>query len=273
MKNLFTNSNDLTEIVFENRHKEYGAYQLRARYDKTMRRSLFTSVGSLAILGIIAISFRSKADEVSIVDSFPKVVDLTKQYEIVPDKPKEVELPHKADIKPMASTMKNLTPEVVPDNKATDVPPTTDQMQGKVSDTTTIEVPDGGQATNVMPDEKTGNNGGGNGSSEATTETTFIHAEVMPEYEGGFQKMFKFIGRNMHYPSMAVENEIQGKVTVQFIVDKDGSIYDAAVLKGIGGGCDEEAVRVVKLLKFKPGRQNGQPVKVRFSLPIRFALN
>ncbi|POY36067.1 hypothetical protein C3K47_12775 [Solitalea longa] len=272
MKNLFTNSNDLTEIVFENRHKEYGAYQLRTRYDRTMRRSLFTSVGALAILGITSLMFRSKADEGPVVLSIPYFIDNNK-YVIVPDEPKEVELPHKSDVKPMASTIKDVIPEVVPDNQATGTVPTAEEREGKVAATTTTDVPGGSQVANVMPDGSSNGGEGVGNTAEPATETPFNHAEEMPEYEGGFQKMFKFIGRNMNYPGMAVENQIEGNVTVQFIVDKDGSVYNATVLKGIGGGCDEEAIRVVKLLKFKPGRQNGQPVKVRFSLPIRFTLN
>lgn len=75
MKNPFINNNDLTEIVFENRHKEYGAYQLRARYDKTMRKSLFVSVGTLVVLGLSALVFSSKADEAP--DVITIVTDLT----------------------------------------------------------------------------------------------------------------------------------------------------------------------------------------------------
>ncbi|UKJ06408.1 energy transducer TonB [Solitalea lacus] len=273
MKNLFTNTHDLTEIVFENRNREYGAYQLRARYDKTMRKALFSSVGSLVILGVITVSLHSKADEGPKVISIPYVID-TRKYEIVPDKPLEPELPKKTASLPPAATVKSTELTVVPDEKVAkpEHPPTKEELEGKAIGSISSENTGAGNTENMMPgNEGESLNGTENGNS--TAETPFVHAEEMPEYEGGFQKMFKFIGRNLRYPNMAVENDIEGAVTVQFVVDKDGNVYNASVLKGIGGGCDEEAVRVVKLLKFKPGRQNGQPVKVQFSLPIRFTLN
>ncbi|MNY27809.1 transport protein TonB [compost metagenome] len=84
----------------------------------------------------------------------------------------------------------------------------------------------------------------------------------------------KFIGKTLRYPPMARENGVQGRVTVSFVVEKDGSITDVQVLRGIGSGCDEEAVRVVKAMpKWKAGKQNGKAVRVHFNLPIMFRLD
>ncbi|SMO67909.1 energy transducer TonB [Solitalea koreensis] len=101
---------------------------------------------------------------------------------------------------------------------------------------------------------------------------TLITASEMPEFIEGNDKLFKFIGNHLRYPSVAVENGIQGTVSIQFVVDQSGQVTTVNILRGIGGGCGEEAIRVVKLLKFKPGKQNGTPVKVQFSLPIRFKI-
>jgi|SRR5688572_19776285 len=97
--------------------------------------------------------------------------------------------------------------------------------------------------------------------------------ETMPEYPGGEEAMYSFIQKNVKYPSMAKETGIQGKVYVQFVIRKDGSVTNIEVIKGIGGGCDEEAIRVVKLFpKWKPGEQGGKPVDVRMRLPFSFKL-
>ena len=98
-------------------------------------------------------------------------------------------------------------------------------------------------------------------------------AEVMPEFPGGEQAMMKFVAENVQYPEEAKEKEISGRVMVGFIVEKDGSISDVKVAKGIGGGCDEEAVRVVKAMpKWKPGKEKGKPVRVSYMMPFTFKL-
>ncbi len=101
----------------------------------------------------------------------------------------------------------------------------------------------------------------------------FTVVESMPEFKGGMQQLYTYLGNNIKYPVMAKESGIQGKVYVTFVVEKDGSITDVKVLRGIGGGCDEEAVRVVKLMpKWKPGIQAGKPVKRGLVIPIKFRL-
>lgn len=101
----------------------------------------------------------------------------------------------------------------------------------------------------------------------------FVVVEDMPEFPGGVDSMMKFIARNMNYPTKAIENKIEGRVHIQFIIDETGNLIDAKVLRGIGWGCDEEAIRVVNSMpKWTPGTQRNKPVKVRFVLPIRFIL-
>jgi periplasmic protein TonB len=110
---------------------------------------------------------------------------------------------------------------------------------------------------------------------EPTTEVEdpFIWVEEMPGFPGGEAELYSFLQDNIHYPRMAVETGIQGTVFVTFIVEKDGSITGINLLKGIGGGCDEEAIRVVKHMpKWKPGKQRTIPVRVQLNLPIKFIL-
>ncbi len=100
----------------------------------------------------------------------------------------------------------------------------------------------------------------------------FTAVEEPPAYPGGMDEMRKFLASNIQYPLEASKNNIQGKVFVSFVVGKDGSIENTEVLKGIGGGCDEEAMRVISIMpKWFPGKQNGNPVRVKFTLPVTFA--
>ena len=101
----------------------------------------------------------------------------------------------------------------------------------------------------------------------------FKVVEVMPEFPGGAAKMMEYIQKNMKYPMMARESDIQGRVFVNFVVEPDGSISNVTVMRGIGGGCDEEALRVVNSMpKWKPGKQRGSAVRCSFTVPIIFKL-
>lgn len=101
----------------------------------------------------------------------------------------------------------------------------------------------------------------------------FTVVEEQPVYPGNDEARIRFLQENIRYPETAVKNGIQGRVFVSFVVEKDGSLSNIRVLRGIGGGCDEEAIRVVSLMpKWTPGRQRGEPVRVRFNVPIKFSL-
>lgn len=108
---------------------------------------------------------------------------------------------------------------------------------------------------------------------EFVEEEIFTIVEDMPTFPGGEKAMFEYLGKNTKYPTLAKESGIQGVVYVTFVIEKDGSVSDVKVLRGIGGGCDEEAVRVVKSMpSWAPGKQRGKPVKVQYNLPYRFVL-
>ncbi|HSG67279.1 MAG TPA: energy transducer TonB [Bacteroidales bacterium] len=104
-------------------------------------------------------------------------------------------------------------------------------------------------------------------------ETIFIVVELAPSFPGGTAALKQYLSENLVYPTLAREANIQGTVYLQFIVGKSGEIRDVTILRGIGGGCDEEAVRVVQSMpRWNPGKQRGVPVIVRFNLPVRFIL-
>lgn len=102
----------------------------------------------------------------------------------------------------------------------------------------------------------------------------WIVVEKQPEFPGGLKAFYKYIGKKLKYPKQARRMGVQGTVYIQFVVDKDGSLSEIKVLKGIGAGCNEEALRVLKNSpKWEAGRQRGRAVRVKMSIPIKFLLN
>lgn len=123
---------------------------------------------------------------------------------------------------------------------------------------------------NVVEEEKA--------EPESVTESSdddevFVIVEDSPEFPGGMDSLYAFLGANIHYPAEAKKDSIEGLVFVQFVVEKDGSIYNIRVLRDIGGGCGEEVVRVIKMMpKWQPAKQRGTPVRCQFNLPVKFSL-
>lgn len=109
---------------------------------------------------------------------------------------------------------------------------------------------------------------------EEEEEVVFVVVESMPEFPGGQQQLYKYINENIKYPVIAQENGIQGRVICQFVVNRDGSLVDIDVVRSSGEpSLDKEAVRVIKSMpKWKPGKQRGKPVRVKYTLPINFRL-
>lgn len=105
-------------------------------------------------------------------------------------------------------------------------------------------------------------------------DSIFQIVDQMPEFPGGIEALMDFVGKNVKYPEQAKEKEISGRVFIGFVIEKDGSVSNVKVLRGIGGGCDEEAVRVIKAMpKWTPGKLKGQPVRVSYQIPINFKLD
>ncbi len=249
---------DRAELVFENRNKEYGAYQIRRNYEKQVVIALLT-----ALLGIILafaipilISYLSKTnfgkkdkmvEEVTLAE--PPPIDKT-----TPPPPPVIPPP------PVQQTIKFTPPVVVKDEEVQEPPPTQEEVKDVQVSTKTQE----GTAVVDLPPEN---------PVVAEETTPFTIVEEMPTFPGGEEKMISYISSHVKYPQIAKENGITGRVYVKFVVDKEGKIKDATVLRGIGAGCDEEALRVIRTMPdWKPGKQNGRSVPVFFNLPINFSL-
>lgn len=111
------------------------------------------------------------------------------------------------------------------------------------------------------------------GKKVSVDDEVFVVVEEQAEFPGGMEAMYAYIQKNLVYPEKAKEKGIEGRVFVQFVIEKDGSISNVKILRGIGGGCDEAAMEMVKNMpKWKPGKQKGKPVRFQFTLPIKFEL-
>ena len=108
---------------------------------------------------------------------------------------------------------------------------------------------------------------------DVVEQEIFQIVEEMPAFPGGEAKLMEYVGKNIKYPQIARETGIQGRVFIGFVVEPDGSVSNVKLLRGIGGGCDEEAMRVVKSMpKWKPGKQRGKAVRVSYQIPVFFKL-
>lgn len=106
-----------------------------------------------------------------------------------------------------------------------------------------------------------------------TQKKIYDFLDQMPEFPGGFKALFDFMYVNLQYPSEAIKKEIEGVVYVKFIVDEYGNISNPVVVRSIGGGCDEEAVRIINLMpQWNPGAENGKPAAVWYTLPVKFTI-
>ena len=109
--------------------------------------------------------------------------------------------------------------------------------------------------------------------TEVEDDAIFVVVENNPEFPGGSDSLYAYIARNIKYPETAKKEKIEGRVFVTFVIEKDGQVSNAKILRDIGGGCGEEAIRVVKSMpKWKPGTQRGNPVRFQFNLPVSFML-
>jgi len=105
-------------------------------------------------------------------------------------------------------------------------------------------------------------------------ETVLEYVEDMPEFPGGQKAMFDFIRRNMRYPESARKDSVQGKVFIEFVIEREGSVSHVKIIKGVRTDLDQEAIRVISMMpQWKPGKQGGKPCRVKFRLPIYFKLD
>ena len=150
-----------------------------------------------------------------------------------------------------------------------------EEIAAKVTDQTSSSKDTLAKPNKDSLDNKLTGGGGAKTKAEADVEDAlpFSFVEEKPEYHGGMEALVKFMSDNLKYPHLAKESGILGIVIVQFVIEKDGSVGDVKVVRGLGGGCNEEAIRVVSMMpKWTPGRQHSKAVRVVFQVPLKFNL-
>jgi periplasmic protein TonB len=257
-------SNEWCDLVFEGRNKEYGAFELRRKSSK--RHFLALAIGLLIF--VLAVSFPGILKQI-----MPKEVERNLSVrtftEIKIDKPKEDILKEIPPPPPVRNTIKFTPPVIKPDEAVNDADEP--KMQKEiVEQKAAIGTTDFNKGTDDVsaPIAKE------NAKITEDEDKPFLIAEKMPQFPGGDVEMMKFIRDNLKYPAKAQEAGVTGRVVVNFVVGRDGKITQIKIVRGIGSGCDEEAIRVLqKMPPWTPGQMGGKAVPVYFTFPIQFRLN
>lgn len=278
-KDVDLSSKEWCDIVFDGKNKEYGAYQLRATSVKRHTKALLSVVIVLALIltSIILVMtgvFKSADEDINAKNEQEEVImapedipEEEEQMEIPEQKPEEVQAEEEVAATQAVTEVK-IVETVDKDREVKDqeqVLENTAQLGADdhkgVEDVNRDRVVK--EVVEVKPVEKP--------KEEGPLSVAMV--EQKPSFPGGESAMYKWLQDNIIYPAAASEEGVQGKVTVQFIVEKDGSITHVQVVRGKHPALDAEAARVIrKMPRWTPGRNNGQPVRVTYHLPVQFKL-
>ena len=267
-------SQEWLDIIFEGKNKDYGAYTLRSGSPKR-HAVAFIVVAAAAVLTFLAASLINTYNQNKQKEKITDVVqmsDISMKNAEVPKEniEKRYEAPPPVELK---STIKFTAPVIMDDNKVNENNQITSQDElvgAKVEiSTTTVIGTDEQFGKNIADLEKDKLVVG----EKAPDEEVHIVVEQPPSFPGGDAALMEYLNNNISYPAIAVDMNIQGKVTCSFVVGKDGSIQDVRVERSVDGSLDKEAVRVIKSMpRWIPGRQGGNAVKVKYYLPVSFRL-
>jgi periplasmic protein TonB len=263
------------DLVFENRNKEYGAYHLRQENTKTSFFALFIGISLLTVALSIPMVYNYLNPEHRIPSVLPDITPIVVvDYNlIIPNetKPEEVIIPEikKAITEDSNTNLQLINPEIVTATAATqETIATNNELKiNPSSNTTGTEGSELGTGTSIE------NTGTGTLSIPNNTIIPSVALDTKPEFPGGIKKFYDFVGNNFKKPELDSETLI--RVSVSFVIEKDGSMTDIKVLKDPGYGLGAEAIRVLKSLKTKwsPGIMNGNPVRTSYNLPIMIQTN
>ena len=274
-------SREWCDLVFEGKNKDFGAYVIRTESSKRHNKAvLWTLIGSI-IFGLLVFGY-TKANQYF---EERKLIGSNEQENVIGDMPQKAE-------EPVQERLEQEKPEVLPEEvlntiKVTELAIVEDDEVNKEDEIKTQQEQleslhsagsvDFDQGTDnkavirefkneVVVEEKVE-------KPKEVVEEVFTVVEQMPQFPGGEAALMKYLQSHINYPPMAAENNVQGKVVVQFVVDKTGRVGEVKVVRSVDKDLDREAARVCKSLpKFTPGRQNGHPVSVWYTLPVFFKL-
>lgn len=270
-------SNEWTDLVFEGRNQAYGAYKLRKG---TAKRNVWALiiVGLAAALLYLGLQLQKMAEANKKVEN-TQAVELAKlntekkeakveKKEIIKQEPEKVVEQVKSSVKFTAPVIKKDSEVKEEDEIKLDEVQKSDKAVGAFTVQGNDEV--GGDVLKAKEDIAAPEP-----PKHVVEETTkiFTNVEQMPMYPGGEGALLGYLRDNIHYPTVAAENGVQGRVVVGFVVERDGSITDVKILRGVDPSLDREAMRVVKSMpRWNPGKQNGSAVRVKYQVPVSFRL-
>lgn len=249
----------MDELVFKNRNKLYGAYLLRRKYQKNLVLSLLS--GLFVILSVVSYpliaAFLNPDHGIHIGPEYVIAGPMPPPADVAPPPPPP---PPPAPVAP--DRIRFVAPMVVDKDVDDNMIP-----QGEMDNQPSQAPPP--EMTDIPPVDNAKNTI----EQPVPPQEPFILVEQMPEFPGGETELFSFLSQNLRYPPEARQINVSGVVFVYFVVEPDGLVSGIRVRRGIGSGCDEEAMRIVGLMpRWSPGKQGGVPVRVQFTLPVKFTL-
>lgn len=269
-------SRDWTEMVFEGRNKEYGAYRLRKNAGKRNLYSLITIfIAALAIWGGISlvkfVESRTKSVAQTSVAEISALNQPKKKAEVKQQQKVKLEQPEKV-VERVKSSVKFTAPVIKKDDqvKPEDELKTQEELMNTKTAIGALDVKGNDDANGEVLKLK---EAVAQPEPKPEVEKVFDVVEQMPSFPGGPSALMEWLSNNVKYPVVAQENGVQGRVVVSFVVERDGSITDVKVVRGVDPSLDKEASRVVRAMpRWIPGKQNGSAVRVKYNVPVAFRL-
>ena len=282
-KEVDLSSREWCDLVFEGKNKDFGAYVIRTDSPKRHNRAVLWTIIGAILFGLLAFGF-VKANQYL---EERRLAEQGEQEEVLIDMSQDAEEPEQEE-----QRLEQPKPEVLPEEVLKSVKVTELQIveDDKVKKEDEIKTQDELKETETAFGQKDNEKGTEDRNITKTLkdevvvekkeekpkevkEEIFRSVEQMPQFPGGDAALMKFLQSHINYPPMAAENNVQGKVILQFVVEKDGKVGEVKVARSVDKDLDREAIRVFKTLpRFTPGRQNGQPVRVWYTLPVTFKL-
>ncbi|HVM88941.1 MAG TPA: TonB family protein [Puia sp.] len=259
---------DVLDIIFDNRNKEYGAYELRSHYEERLKKSVIITFVFLSFFVLMYCWFNHSPGGISHHPFLPDDLTLTQVHIEKPVVQHEIHQPPH----PQVATIQNTRYLIVPDQFAPVPPPTVDQLDINKIGTETKSGDFTGDIVLTPSDES--NKAINTNSNPVTEEPSIIdHPEVMPEFPGGEDALMRFLSKNLRMPRQDMEPGSRIATLVKFVVGKDGYVNSIEFEKSGGKDFDNEVIRVMKKMPaWKPGKQNGKNVAVYFKLPVTFTV-
>ena len=281
-KEINLSSREWCDLVFEGKNKDFGAYVIRTESTKRHNKAVLWSIIGTIIFGLLAFGYVKASQYIE----ERRIAEWGEQIDVIVDMSQEAE-----DPEPEQERLEQEKPEVLQDVlnsiKVTELQIVEDNEVNREDE---ILSQDEIEQTNKAFGQTNVDNGQDNRAQFQTAvdevvvekkdekpkevkEEIHTLVEQMPQFPGGDAALMKYLSSHINYPPMAAENGVQGKVILQFVVEKDGRVGEVKIARSVDKDLDKEAIRVVKSLpKFTPGRQNGYPVRVWYTLPVNFKL-